>query len=301
MKSLLKKKGIQIFAASFGGIGLGVLVNERFEAKPWKTRFSELESRCAKQTTNFKAQIENLSSELETTKEQMAKMPPFHDSNWDCRNDKRPPKDVTRTLLLIRHGQYFDQEKEAEKRKLTELGKLQCEKVAQRLKEFGFDYDKIHISTKVRAKESGDLIRKHFPNVPYEYNSLLEEGWPGPRIPGKKREITEKKRKQQQQIKEGYYSVFHRANETCTKPQIEIVVCHQNVIRSFVCRALQIPPECWLRMGGFNSGITSIKINPNGSCSMQFFADIGHLDAEEITFSTKPRGDFVNLQKIMKK
>jgi len=63
-----------------------------------------------------------------------------------------------------------------------------------------------------------------------------------------------------------------------------VIVCHCNVIRYFVCRALQLPPEAWLRMGGYNTGITEIVVKPNGSASLVRFADTGHLQVEATTF-----------------
>eukprot|EP00966_Prymnesium_polylepis_P118079 2730309-Prymnesium_polylepis.1 len=37
-----------------------------------------------------------------------------------------------------------------------------------------------------------------------------------------------------------------------------------NVIRYFVLRALQLPPEAWLRLGGFNGSIAHLQIRPSG-------------------------------------
>ena len=67
--------------------------------------------------------------------------------------------------------------------------------------------------------------------------------------------------------------------------EFEIVVCHGNVIRYFFCRALQLPPEAWLRMSTFNCSITYLVIRPNGMVSARTMGDIGHLSYEESTFS----------------
>jgi broad specificity phosphatase PhoE len=40
----------------------------------------------------------------------------------------------------------------------------------------------------------------------------------------------------------------------------DVVVCHGNVIRYFVCRALQLPPEGWLKLATFNCGLTHLAI-----------------------------------------
>lgn len=63
-----------------------------------------------------------------------------------------------------------------------------------------------------------------------------------------------------------------------------IVICHMNVIRYFVARALQLPPETWLRMRGNNCGITEIIIHPGGKVSLNTFADTGHLAVDQLTF-----------------
>ena len=68
------------------------------------------------------------------------------------------------------------------------------------------------------------------------------------------------------------------------KHEYEIVVCHMNVIRYFVLRALQLPPECWLRMGGFNGSITHLRIATDGRVCLEAFGDAGHLKLEETTF-----------------
>merc|ERR1711974_332788 len=92
----------------------------------------------------------------------------------------------------------------------------------------------------------------------------------------------------------GFRSLFHRdlpcqkeegASQKRTKRhEYEIVVCHMNLIRYFTLRALQLPPEAWLRFGGFNGSYTHLKVRPGGTVSLQSFGDAGHLALEEITF-----------------
>jgi hypothetical protein len=49
-------------------------------------------------------------------------------------------------------------------------------------------------------------------------------------------------------------------------------------------RALQLPPEAWLRLGGYNSSITHLQIRGSGSVSLVSFGDHGHLSLDETTF-----------------
>ena len=41
--------------------------------------------------------------------------------------------------------------------------------------------------------------------------------------------------------------------------EFEVIVGHGNVIRYFFCRALQLPPEVWLRFSTFNCSISKCR------------------------------------------
>jgi hypothetical protein len=69
------------------------------------------------------------------------------------------------------------------------------------------------------------------------------------------------------------------------KHEFEIIVCHGNVIRYFFCRALQLPPEAWLRLSIFNCSLTYLIVKPNGRVSCRMLGDIGHLGYGHSTFS----------------
>jgi serine/threonine-protein phosphatase PGAM5 len=45
---------------------------------------------------------------------------------------------------------------------------------------------------------------------------------------------------------------------------VDVIVGHGNVIRYFVCRALQLPPDAWLRLGLANASITVLNVRPSG-------------------------------------
>lgn len=65
----------------------------------------------------------------------------------------------------------------------------------------------------------------------------------------------------------------------------EIVVCHGNVIRYCVLRALQLPPEAWLRTAAWNCSMTTLEVRPDGGVSLHAFGDKGHLPASKVTYS----------------
>lgn len=96
-------------------------------------------------------------------------------------------------------------------------------------------------------------------------------------------------------IEQAFQKYFYRA-EPPEEPQegedppkerheFEIYVCHANVIRYFVMRALQLPPEAWLRFCPFNCSMTYLTIRPTGSVSCRMLGDTGHLSYNASTFS----------------
>ena len=65
-------------------------------------------------------------------------------------------------------------------------------------------------------------------------------------------------------------------------------VMNRNHIFSLVLltfRALQLPPEAWLRLCTFNCSLTYLTIRPTGSVSCRMLGDIGHLPYQMSTFS----------------
>ncbi len=92
-----------------------------------------------------------------------------------------------------------------------------------------------------------------------------------------------------------YSAALKKAEKTSEKPPdppsyedeedtYELIVCHGNVIRYCMCRALQLPPTGWLRLATYNCGLTHFQIRSSGSVSMFGFGDIGHLDLDQTTY-----------------
>lgn len=180
--------------------------------------------------------------------------------------------------------------------------------------------DRFLVEYRTRAKETADIIAKHLPGVTYaEPDPLLNEGRPCHHIPGTRANeksiiLTDDHHRR---IEDAYQKYFYRSEEfpsqtdtavpttrmvtsgvTTTraagagveeddydKHEFEIIVCHANVIRYFLCRALQLPPEAWLRYCPFNCSMTYITIRPSGNVSCRMLGDIGHLPYDASTFS----------------
>lgn len=225
---------------------------------------------------------------------------PLWDEDWDGNQESRSKtsykelrkEGVTRHVILIRHGQYDETSKEDEKRKLTELGRKQAELTGMRLNDILANADirvrVMHVSNLTRAKETADIIAKHI-NVPRaEPDSDLNEGRPCHVIPTHKVELSsiEKVDEHHARIERAFQKYFYASPlPSQTKHELTIIVCHGNVIRYFFCRALQIPPEAWLRLCTFNCSLTYFTIRPTGTVSCRMLGDIGHLGYQNSTFS----------------
>ena len=77
----------------------------------------------------------------------------------------------------------------------------------------------------------------------------------------------------------------HHHKDEETEHEFQVMVTHSNVIRYFACRALQLPPEAWLRFNLFNTSITYLVIHSWGSVSCRMIGDCGHLSYDEMSIS----------------
>lgn len=203
-----------------------------------------------------------------------------------CPSEPKGPKPTaTRHVILIRHGQYVASDDDRF-RILTDLGRQQATITGQRLKDLGLKFDKMVISTMTRAQETGSLIGESLPDVEKANCSLLREGAPYP-IEPKSSVWSPLERtyfRDNPRIEGAFRKYIHRADPKQTEDSYELLVCHANVIRYFVCRSLQFPAEGWARMSIAHCGLTWLSIRPNGRVSLRGLGDIGHLPPDLITY-----------------
>jgi len=81
-------------------------------------------------------------------------------------------------------------------------------------------------------------------------------------------------------IEAAFRKYFHRADVEQEKETFEIIVCHANVIRYFFCRALQLPPEAWLRISLKNASYSWLVIRPDGKVHCRGLGEAGHFPPE---------------------
>ena len=86
-------------------------------------------------------------------------------------------------------------------------------------------------------------------------------------------------------IEAAFRKYFHRAEPEQEKDSFEVIVCHANVIRYFICRALQLPPEAWLRISLKHASLSWVTIRPSGKVSIRGVGEAGHMSPDKLTTS----------------
>lgn len=218
---------------------------------------------------------------------------PKWDQNWDKRQprvgdvENNNTSKVTRNIILIRHGQYNLDGKDDSERYLTTLGKQQAALTGKRLAELALPYSFVLHSDMKRAIETADIITENLPKVPVlPADGILREGAPikpEPNVGSWKPEYYYEQ--DGARIEAAFRKHFHRAPPEQTEDSYELVVCHANVIRYFLCRALQLPPEAWLRLSLKHASLTWVVIRPSGSVHTRCVGEAGHFPPDMLTTS----------------
>lgn len=213
-----------------------------------------------------------------------------HGSQESASNEENGVKKsgkASRHIILIRHGQYNLEGKSDDQRYLTELGREQARLTGLRLEELALPYTVMIHSNMTRAVETANIIRASLATVPLlPADGLLAEG---PPIVPEPMVVSWRPEYQYEQegarIEAAFRKYFHRAAPEQTKDSYEIIVCHANVIRYFVCRALQFPPEAWLRLSLHHASLTHLVIRPDGRVHLRNLGEAGHFPVNMLTTS----------------
>ena len=191
---------------------------------------------------------------------------------------------ATRQLIFIRHGQYHNEAKDDKLRTLTKLGQEQAVYTGIRLRELNLKYDRIVESSMTRAIETSALIQSQLKDVKVERSDMLVEGSPiQPEPPFRHWRPSLSTYTDGPRIEGAFRKYVHRASASQEQDSIEIFVCHANVIRYFVCRALQVSPEAWLRISLKHGSITWLTVHPSGNVSLRCLGDAGHIPPDKLS------------------
>ncbi len=189
--------------------------------------------------------------------------------------DDPPPALFSRTIVLVRHGAYdiHSFRELSDGPGLTPLGIAQSRLVAARLRGFSAVATELISSTMLRARETADVIHESLRSVPVKRSDLLRECTP-PVRPDAKGGQRADQQACQTLLDQAFERYFMPARGMEAR---DILVCHGNVIRYFVTRALQVDTRSWGRMDVPHASLTVIRVRPNGTMSVLSVGDIGHI------------------------
>jgi serine/threonine-protein phosphatase PGAM5 len=176
---------------------------------------------------------------------------------------------------------------------LTALGRDQAAVTGRWISEHlsGSRVNALWSSTLPRARETASIIahvlgdrssplevrRSREPRVTVRSAAVLREGMYS-NVRG--HEVPPKERKADRARADAAWLRFFR---TCRMDRLEIVVCHGNLIRYLVCRALHTPVIRWTRMNSNHCSLTRILVRDTGAIRVVSYNETAHLPVSLVT------------------
>ncbi|MGJ3241043.1 MAG: histidine phosphatase family protein [Anaerolineae bacterium] len=196
---------------------------------------------------------------------------------------------TTRTLYLIRHGQYDTSVKTADGGSLTDTGREQAKHAGEAVARI--PVDALHASTMTRALETATIIAERL-NMPYQTHEVLREAIPTipPRVASEilnlmehDPEFTHDTIHQDKKRADEAFAHFFTAPASDEPSRHEVLVCHGNIIRYLLCRALDINIDTWAKLDINHCGLCIVTIDEQGRTRLITHNATGHLPTHLLT------------------
>jgi serine/threonine-protein phosphatase PGAM5 len=200
-----------------------------------------------------------------------------------------PASGPVRTLYLIRHGHYDESQPgdESVVKGLTPLGSAQARLVSARLRGLPVTFTSLTSSTYTRARQTAGIIAEEFPSLEPKADPLLCESTPHTwRTEAIKNEKPADLDAAEKQLNQAFAKYFVPAK---TRDEHDLLVCHGNVIRWFVTKALGVDTHAWLGFSVAHCSLTIVQIKPNGTFKVFAVGDTGHMPANLQSGLVSPR------------
>ncbi|MDB6164261.1 MAG: serine/threonine-protein phosphatase mitochondrial-like [Xanthomonadaceae bacterium] len=196
------------------------------------------------------------------------------------------PAPAARTIVLVRHGNYLP-DPSIDMRQgpgLSPLGVAQAHLVGARLAALPFRFDALYASPMQRARDTAAVIGMDFPGRRFDIIDDLAECTP----PTRRTEIMKDEKPAdlaacKAQLDRVFATYFRPASGA---ERNELFVCHGNVIRYLVTRALGVDTTAWLELSVGHASITQIRIEADGRVKVIAVSDVGHIPANLRTGAT---------------
>lgn len=194
-----------------------------------------------------------------------------------------------RWVILIRHGDYT-RDAAADDRTgngLNALGHEQAEWAGKRLAALPAPVQRFVCSDYTRARDTAADIGQVLGRSA-EVDSLLHECTPRAARADYMKNHTE----QEIAVCDSALAAAWRKYFTPSPAQDvrDVLVCHGNVIRWFVCRAIGVDTARWSSLDIANASMTVIQVRADGTTRLAGFSDIGHVPPAKQTSTGRGAG-----------
>ena len=193
-------------------------------------------------------------------------------------------------LYLVRHGIYDRDTTATDDRVsngLNALGHEQARLVGTRLSWLGVKFDRLISSELLRAKQTADDMGVLMRMKPSR-DSLLNECTPRSSnarlMAGEKPEDVTACDSARVRCWQRYFT------PTPERDTYDVLVCHGNVIRWTLMRALGADTKDWSNQDVGNCSLTIIAVRPDNSIRLAMYSDVGHIPVEKQTWSGRGGG-----------
>lgn len=193
-----------------------------------------------------------------------------------------PPTKGTRTIVLVRHGIYDDQDPRDPDvgKALIPLGEEQARRAGERLAKWPLRVGTLHSSSMTRARQTAEIIGQALDRKPTLTTELRECTPPTDRPEVGKEEFPGERDSCRIRLEAAWTRYFRPTNGA---DSVDVLVCHGNVIRWLLARSIGLDPGLWLNLTTHNGGFTVIEARPDGRVRLVAFNDTGHLPKELVT------------------
>jgi serine/threonine-protein phosphatase PGAM5 len=193
-------------------------------------------------------------------------------------------------VYLVRHGIYDRDTTATDDRVsngLNALGHEQARLVGARLAALGIKFDRLISSEFLRAKQTADDMGKVMKMTPTRDESLNECT---PTSVSAALMASENPADVAACDSARVLSWQRYFVPTPTRDTYDVLVCHGNVIRWALMRALDADTKLWSNQDIGNCSLSIIAVRPDGSIRLVMYSDVGHIPVEKQAWSGKAGG-----------
>lgn len=187
------------------------------------------------------------------------------DENWDkLANFANSP--AANHYILISPGPSDDKVGE-----LTTAGKQIADKLVFRLAKLNLEFKTVVTSPQQRLRSTAEVIAQKL-NIPIEDNPMLSPVIPSNTVPPHLNDdhvLFRGSQVAEAAFRELFQRRIQKRDGPVEEHTVNIYVTSANLIRFFLCRALQFPPEAWLRFSVSKGTISWITVHGNGTVEVR--------------------------------